>query len=272
MSLSIMFVIITGVSVNGVAQKATEEMFAKGGLEYHFLLNDTINVSEEYMPTLPAQIIEQLAPMYIIEPEGKHNTKMYVDTKDRMLDKLNLILRVKKGKVTIKARGTSANAVLDVPKCDKKKYEIDYFGSPAYSISTDIKFKKEEFDIDFVDITPKKLYTFVQQECPAAYKYIEPITDNLRVRIPGVASEYEFTGHLYADHPLAAKLEVDFTIWFLPPTDETVLELAYTGDATDKEALDQLQTETIEFLKNRGLFNPKQISKTQYYFHTFFGQ
>ncbi len=271
-SLMIVAALLAGLSLNCAAEQATDEMFATGTLEYHFVLNDTVNVAEEYMPTLPAQIVEELAPMYIIKAEGKHNTGMYVDTKDRALDKLHLILRVKKGKITIKARGASPEAVVDLEKCDKKKYEVDYFGSVAYSVSTDIKFKEEEFDIDFVDITPKKLYAFVLQECPAAYEHIKPITENPYVRIPGVASQYKFKASLRKDHPLAEKIEVDFAIWFFPPTDETVLELAYTGDAADKEDLDQLQAETFEFLKTKGLLHPDQTSKTQYYFNTFLSE
>jgi len=63
---------------------------------------------------------------------------------------------------------------------------------------------------------------------------------------------------------------VDFAIWFFPPTDKTVIELSYTVPATDKAALDKLQAETFEFLTSKGLLNPLQISKTSYFFNTFF--
>lgn len=58
----------------------------------------------------------------------------------------DLILRVRDGQITLKARGPSAASVADLAKCDAKKYEIDYFDTPEYSVSSDIKFKKEEFE------------------------------------------------------------------------------------------------------------------------------
>ena len=51
---------------------------------------------------------------------------MYVNTKDRVLGKKNLILRLKNKKITVKARDNSADSVKDLKKCSKKKYEIDY--------------------------------------------------------------------------------------------------------------------------------------------------
>ncbi len=270
--LAVVCVVLAGFSVNCVAQSATEEMFTEGEIEYHFLLNDTINVLEDYMPALPAQIADQLAPMYLVETEGDYGTGMYVDTPDRLLRKQNLILRVKQKKITLKARGKAADAVLDLEKCDKKKYEIDYVEDSVYSISSDIKFKEDDFDVNFVNVTPTKLYAFIEERCPSMYEYIKPITENPQVRIPGVARQYEFKASLQKDHPLAGKIEVEFTIWFLPPTDKTVVELAYSGDAADREELDKLRAETVEFLKSRGLLSPDQMSKTQIYFNTFLGE
>ncbi len=146
------FIVVMMVAVfsgNSIAQKATEAMFVDGSLEYHFLLNDPVNVSEASMPALPAQLIEQLAPMFIVKAEGEHEVGMYVDTPDRLLQQQNLILRVKQGKITLKARAETPDNVLDVAKCDKKKYEIDYSGQVEYAVSSDLKFKDDEFDIAF---------------------------------------------------------------------------------------------------------------------------
>lgn len=78
---------------------------------------------------------------------------MYVDTKDRVLGKKNLILRLKNKKITVKARGNSADSVKDLKKCSKKKYEIDYYGTAGYSISSDVKFAKKELDSIFANVT-----------------------------------------------------------------------------------------------------------------------
>ncbi|GAK56503.1 hypothetical protein U27_03465 [Candidatus Vecturithrix granuli] len=269
LSVLILVIMMAVFSGNCLAQKATDAMFADGSLEYHFLLNDAVNVSETYMPTLPAQIIEQLAPMFLVKAEGSHDVGMYVDTPDRLLQQQNLILRVKEGKITLKARGATPDSVLDLEKCDKKKYEIDYSGQADYSISSDLKFKDDEFDITFTAITPQKLYAFIQSRCPTMYTYLTPIVNDARVRIPGVASQYEFEASLSPDHPAVKKAEITLTIWFMAPKDETIVELAYSGAASDKDALDALQSETIEFLKSKGLLHAEQQSKTELYFDTF---
>lgn len=239
-----------------LAQKATEEMFTKEGLEYHFLLNDTTNVSEKKLPSQIVQILEQLKPLFVIETRTKQGRGMYVDTEDRILKNNNLLLRVRGADITIKARGPSADSVLDLKKCADKKYEIDYFGEAAeYSISTEIKFKREEFDTAFSNITPEKLFRFIEGKCADAAVYLKPIASNPKVRIPGVTSQYKFVGNLKDGHPLAGRFEIEFDIWFFPPTNNTVIELAYTGEAKDRAELDKLQRETFEFLKGKKLLN-----------------
>lgn len=270
MSVFIVTMMMAVFGGNSMAQQATEAMFADGSLEYHFLLNDTVNVSEASMPTLPAQLIEQLAPMFVVKAEGEHDVGMYVDTPERLLQQQNLILRVKEGKITLKARAETPDSVLDVAKCDKKKYEIDYSGQTEYAVSSDLKFKDDELDIAFTAITPQKLYAFIQTRCPAMYAHLTPFVNDTQVTIPGVASQYEFEASLPPDHPAAKKAEVTLTLWFMTPKDEIVVELAYSGAAADKAALDALQSETIEFLTSKGLLRAEQQSKTQIYFDTFF--
>jgi hypothetical protein len=86
----------------------------------------------------------------------------------------------------------------------------------------------------------------------------------------GVNSQYDFKGRLKANHPLVKKLrKVDFSVWFFPPTGRISIELVYTGDAQDKAELDALQQETMRFLKEKGLLNPIQGSKTEYYFNSY---
>ena len=82
--------------------------------------------------------------------------------------KQNLILRVREGLITFKARGLSPEVVLDLEKCSTKKYEMDFFGQPEYSVSSDIRFKKEEFDVALPSLTLEKLSAFMDSKCPAA--------------------------------------------------------------------------------------------------------
>ena len=78
---------------------------------------------------------------------------MYVDTKDRVLGKKNLILRLKNKKITVKVRGNSDDSVKDLKKCSKNKYEINYYGTAGYSISSDVKFANKELDFSFANAT-----------------------------------------------------------------------------------------------------------------------
>jgi hypothetical protein len=254
----------------GAAQQATEEMFTRDGLEYHFMLNDTLKIDERSFSEQAGRLLDQLSPLFIVDPKPKRGSSLYVDTKDRKLKRENLILRIREGQITLKARGPSANSVQDIDQCDEKKYEIDFFDIPEYSISSDINFKKEELDIRLPGMTPEKLFAFVGKKCAAAAAALRNLAADPDVLFPGVNSQYDFKGKLKADHPLAKKLrKVDLSVWFFPPTGRISIELAYTGDAKDKAELDALQQETMRFLEGKGLLNPVQGSKTEYYFSTY---
>ena len=58
-----------------------EKKFTKGGIEHHFLLNAVIPLSEKDMKHLPAQIAEQMAPLYKLDPSLKFtkHKKIYID-------------------------------------------------------------------------------------------------------------------------------------------------------------------------------------------------
>ncbi len=250
-----------------------EKKFTKGGIEHHFLLNAVIPLSEKDMKHLPAQIAEQMAPLYKLDPSlkfTKHKKGMYVDTSDRVFRRNNMILRVRKGLITLKARGDRANDVVDLEQCNRKKYEYDLFDKNVYSISSDITFKKDEFDISLKRITLGKLFSFMQQKCPSIYKYLAPIASSPRAVIPGVTSQYSFKITLN-DPRYASKLDfIDFDIWFFPPTGKMVIELSYTGRAKHKKELEELYKITRDFLKRKGLLHPVQISKTEAYFRAYF--
>jgi hypothetical protein len=268
--LGIALAVVIWCGLAGAAQQATEEMFTRDGLEYHFMLNDTLKIDEKSFSEQAGRLLDQLAPLFVIDPKAKRGSSVYVDTKDRKLKKENLILRIREGQITLKARGPSAFSVQDIGQCDEKKYEIDFFDIPEYSISSDINFKKEEFDIRLPGMTPEKLFGFVGKKCAAAAEALRNASADPAVLFPGVNSQYDFKGKLKTDHPLANKLrKVDFSVWFFPPTGRISIELAYTGDAKDKAELDALHQETTRFLEGKGLLNPVQGSKTEFYFNSY---
>jgi len=268
--LAVLFAVAV-LSTASLAQKASEELFAKEGLEYHFLLSDVTNVPEKDWPKLTVQMLEQLSPMFVIDPIPKPGSGIYVDTEERILKSKNLILRVRAKDITLKARGPAADSVLDLKKCDQKKYEIDYFGVvPEYSISTYIDIKKGEFDTSLSSIATEKLLGFIEGKCPAVFEHLKPVAAKLK--IPGATSQYTFKGKLKKEHPLADVLDIEFSIWFFPPTNRAIMELSYEGEAKDKAVLDKLQAETMEFLKKKGLLNADQSSKTESYFRAYFGR
>jgi hypothetical protein len=234
------------------------------------MLKDNDAIAEKGFAEQPERLLGQLAPLFVIDPKPKKGSSIYVDTRDRKLKKENLILRVRDGQITLKARGPSAASVQDIGQCAEKKYEIDFFDIPEYSVSSDINFKKDEFDITLPAMTPEKLFVFIAGKCPAAAETLRNVSADPGVVLPGVNRQYDFKGKLKADHPLAKKLrKVDFSVWFFPPTDRVSIELAFTGDAKDKADLDALNQETMVFLKAKGLLNPVQGSKTEYYFDSY---
>jgi hypothetical protein len=200
---------------------------------------------------------------------------MYIDTPDRKLQQEKLILRVKKGKLTVKARGATPENIMDLPKCERekssKKYELDYFGKPGYSISSSIKFTPEELDIANNKITPVKVAVFLENACSPLYEVVKDVLEDPAVVIPGTSNQYKFKVKLGQENPLANNedFEVDLAIWYFPTTVRTVFELSFTGPASEKVQLEKLQEQTFSFLKERGMLSKNQISKTQTFFNVY---
>ena len=147
-------VVATGFTPQAWAQKAKAESFAQKDqtMEYHFMLVEGDLTEKNMTKFLAEKIIAPLKPICDIEVLSKPRTGIYVDSRDRVLDKNKIILRVREGLITAKARAPAPEVLLDLEKCSAKKYEVDYFGQPEYSISSDIKFKQEEFDLSLIHI------------------------------------------------------------------------------------------------------------------------
>jgi hypothetical protein len=127
------------------AKNAKAESFAQPDqtMEYHFMLSEGDLTEKDIAKFLAEKIIAPLKPICDIEPLSTPKNGIYVDSSDRILEKNKIILRVREGLITTKARALAPEVLLDMEKCSAKKYEMDYFGQSEYSISSDIKFKKE---------------------------------------------------------------------------------------------------------------------------------
>lgn len=246
-------------------------------IEYHFMVQINGLSEKNISAQFQSSIVEPLKNIVTIGALKKPKPGIYIDSRAYGLEKQNLIIRVRKGQITIKARASSPDALLDLQKGTSKKYEMDYFGVPEYSISTDIKFPEDEFDIQPSAWTPAKLWDFIEKKYPAIMKQIQPaVQATPDIEIPGVASMY--SADIEIKHPLAQKLkEMDglaewgLAVWFFPPTDSYLVELAYTAKVKAKDVAEQLYFDLIQQLKSAGLYAPNQISKTQQYFAAYFG-
>ncbi len=256
-----------------VAAKGLADKFAQPDqtVEYHFMIQVAALAEKDLDKAYSASVVEPLKTVVEIGALGKPKPGIYVDSKEYGLEKGNLIIRVRDGQITLKARASSPEVLLDLENCSSKKYEMDYFGTPDYSISSDIKFEASEFDIKPPALTITKLWEFIEKKCPAVWKQIQaPVKSAGAIEIPGVANMYSAEAKL--KHATAAKLkEAGVAVWFFPPTDKFLVELAFTGFVKDRADVDKMYAELQTTLKNAGLLKADQSSKTQQYFASYFG-
>lgn len=259
--------------LSATAQKLLKDFSsAEETLEYHFMLNVPA-VNEANRAEVVAALVEKLKPIVQIGELTGPKTGAYIDTRDRVLDKAHLILRLRPGLFTVKARSTSLNELIDLQACtgQKVKYERDFFEEPGYSISSEYKFKKEEWIADPTKATVQQTMAFMQDKCPSLLKQLEPFLQPMQsLAAPGTAQMY--SAEIKLDHPLNATFkESGFSLWMFPGSAYTLGEIAWTGKVKDKSALDQLYQETREKLMSAGLLAQDQSSKTEQYFYAYFG-
>lgn len=245
---------------------------AEETLEYHFMLNVPA-LTEANKAQVFAALAEKLKPIVQIGELTGPKTGAYIDTRDRALDKARLILRLRPGLLTVKARSTSLNELIDLQPCtgQKIKYERDFFEEPGYSISSEYRFKKEEWLADPTLATVKQTMSFMQDKCPNLLKQLEPFLRPMEsLTAPGTAQMY--AAEIRLDHPLFATFkESGFNLWMFPGSKHTLGEIAWTGRVKDRLALEQLYHETREKLAEAGLLAQDQSSKTEQYFFAYFG-
>jgi hypothetical protein len=263
-----------GFTPQAWGQKAKAESFAQKDqtMEYHFMLSEGDLTEKNMTKFLAEKIVAPLKPICDIEPLSKPKNGIYVDSRDRALDKNKIILRVREGLITTKARALAPEVLLALAKCSEKKYEMDYFGQPEYSISSDIKFTKEEFDVSPSKWTIPDLLGFMAKKCTALSEQLRPVvTDGAGIEIPGVAIMYG--ADLTLKHPLAKKAKgAGIAVWFFPPTNKALVELSFGGYVRDRGELDQAYVEIGKFLKDAGMLKAQQVSKTEQYFNAYFSR
>ena len=240
-------------------------------IAYHFMIQVAALSEADLGSSFQARIVEPLEAVADVGALGNCKPCGYVDSKERGLWKHNLIVRVRDGQVTIKARAFSPALLLDLSSCASKKYEMDYFGAPEYSISSDIKFSSDECDIGLPMSATAPLWDCIKRECPDAWRQIRPaVTSSAGLRIPGVAHMYSAEATLNRANETKLK-ESSVAVWFFPPTDKFLVELAFTAFAKDRLGADSLYAQVGRTLREAGLLSADPASKTQQYFAAYFG-
>ena len=244
---------------------------AEETLEYHFMLNVPA-VTEANKAEVFAAVAERLKPIVRVSELTGPKTGAYIDTRDRALGKARLILRLRPGQMTVKARSTSLNDLLDLQPCtgQKIKYEKDFFEEPGFSITSEYRFKKDEWLADPTRATVQQTMSFMQDKCPDLLKQLAPLLRPIEsISAPGTALMY--SADVQLDHPLQAGFkESGFSLWLFPGTTQGLAEIAWTGRVKDKVALEQLYLEVRGKLAQAGMLAKDQSSKTEQYFQAYF--
>ena len=255
------------------ASGTVRERFAQPDqtVEYHFMIQVGALSEADLAAAYQARIVEALKVVADVGPLGKCAPGVYVDSRGRGLGGHGLIVRVRDGQITIKARAASPTALLDLESCTSRKYEVDHFGTPDYSISSEIGLSAGELDVRLPALTPATVWDAIERTCPGVWRQIRPAVEGSgRMEIPCVAHMYGAKAAL--KHPAGTKVkEAGVAVWFFPPTDRFLVELAFTGHVRDRAEMDSMYAELGARLRAAGLLGSDQSSKTRQYFAAYFG-
>ena len=240
-------------------------------VEYHFMIQVAALSETDLETSYQASVVEPLKAVAAVGALGRCTLGGYVDSKRRGLERHHLIVRVRDGQITIKARAASPTALLDLEGCTSRKYEVDQFGTADYSISSEIRFNAGEFDVRPPALTPARVWDSIERKCPGVWKQLRSaVRSSGKMEIPGVAHMY--SAEVTLKHPSAAGVkEASVAVWFFPPTDEFLVELAFTGYEKDRADMDRMYADLGAMLRAAGLLRGDQSSKTRQYFAAYFG-
>ncbi len=264
--------VLAALLLGAAAPGPVAERFAQPGqtVEYHFMIR-VDSLSEAGLGgAYPARVVAPLAAVAELGPLGKWKPCIYVDSRQRDLKQHHLIVRVRKGRIDVKARAASPAALLDLGECTSRKYEMDYFGMPDYSITSEIECDTEELDVRHPTWPPSKLWGCIERHCPGLGKQLRATVPALEAaEIPGVAHMYGAPAVLH--HTAGSRVkEASVAVWFFPPTDRFLVELSFTGYVKDRAEMDRMYADLSARLVAAGLLRADQSSKTEQYFQAYF--
>ena len=240
-------------------------------IEYHFMLRLPALAEADLADSFQARVATPLAAVVGVGKPGRCTLGGYVDSRERALETHDLIVRVRGGQITVKARAPSPDRLLDLPTCSSRKYEVDYFGRPEYSISSEVGFDPGEFGMPLPTTAVDTLWRFVAGKCPALWERIRPVVGGPGgLQVPGVAHMYAARADLRRSGAAALK-ESSLTVWFFPPTGRSLVELSFTAYVKDRHEADRMHAKLGAALRAAGLLSADQSSKTQQYFAAYFG-
>ena len=240
-------------------------------VEYHFMLQVDSLSEGTLASAYAARVVGPLRAVADLEPLGKWKPCIYVDSRARDLQRRHLIVRLRQGRIDVKARAAAPAALLDLGECTSRKYEMDYFGTPDYSISSEIVFDRDELDVRSPAWPPGRLWDLLERNCPAMGRQLRAEVPRLgAVEIPGVAHMYGAPAVL--KHPAGSRVkEAGIAVWFFPPTGRFLVELSFTGYVRDRADMDRMYADLAARLAAAGLLRKDQSSKTEQYFQAYFG-
>ena len=273
-----LLILLLAVSAScwGVSSKELNKVFHEGNVEYHFRLKVPPSYIAKNLPHPPIDIVDKLKPLVKIDADTKKvrlSSGRYLDSRKRHLKGKNLLVRVKKRKITIKSRGDKIEKIVQFPNCDQdeREFEVDFFDRPIYSLAASIKVSKGQLDLMKDQLSGDEVLTAIKELCPGSFKVISKALKKQKLEVPGRTRQYGYHAEFVGEEVINDAIEeLDFEIWSFPPTEKLFIELSYTGSYKDKAVLDQLKNRIEELLKKASLLHEKQMSKTEYYFDVYF--
>ncbi len=239
--------------------------------EYHanIKVDDTLAYGA---PELTGRFRKSVDFLYLKGKDEAKSVKLvtYLDTKDRLLQKNNLIIRVredlvkpKKSKITVKVRGTDPASFGALKGF--KDTEIDLTGDRAtFSASYDIKYNPKALDIH--NLNSADVLAYIREKDKAAWKLLKPLLPRLEGQLlPTTVMvirkwEGSFSDGTFPD------LEIEFQYWS-PEQQKAGLyfaEVSFEGKAKDNEELGKAYQKLQQSVIARGLDKgAHEGSKTQ---------
>jgi hypothetical protein len=235
-------------------------------IEYHLMLRSEALVEPALMDSFSARIAAPLSDLAEVGPLGPCRLAGYVDSPDHRLARHHLIVRLRAGRITLKARASSPSHLLDLDACSTRKYELDRFGAPEYSISTEVECPPGEVEPAAGTATVARMWDVIARECPALWRTLQPfVAGDDGLCIPGIAHMYDAKVRLRVTGAERFP-DAGLTVWFFPPTGRSLVELSFTARVRDRAEAQRVYEELHERLRATHRLDADRASKTRRYF------